>query len=83
MTHAGSLGEHLAGANPTEFQLAMAARSAALAPGGPLAQRFFARHPTVLQIGSTVFVHAGVLPCHAEYGLERINKCGRLSMPGH
>ena len=26
-----------------------------------------------LQIGSTLFVHGGVLPKHAQYGLERIN----------
>jgi hypothetical protein len=33
-------------------------------------------HPVpqvVLQVGSTVFVHAGVLPEHARYGLERMN----------
>jgi hypothetical protein len=29
----------------------------------------------VLQVGSTVFVHAGVLPEHARYGLERMNTC--------
>lgn len=33
-----------------------------------------ARHPVVLQIGSNVFVHAGLLPSHVEYGLERINR---------
>lgn len=35
-------------------------------------------HPglqVVLQVGSTVFVHAGVLPEHARYGLERMNTC--------
>ncbi|KIZ05887.1 Uncharacterized protein MNEG_2066 [Monoraphidium neglectum] len=48
-------------------------RRAALRPGGPLARRFFARHPTVLQVGSTLFVHGGVLPPHVEYGLGRIN----------
>jgi hypothetical protein len=48
-------------------------RRAALRPGGPIATRFFAPHPTVLQVGSTVFVHGGVLPAHVEYGLERIN----------
>jgi hypothetical protein len=25
------------------------------------------------QVGSTLFVHGGVLPSHVEYGLERIN----------
>ena len=41
---------------------------------GSVAQRFLARHHTVLQIGSTVFVHGGILPSHADYGLERINR---------
>ena len=41
---------------------------------GHIAQRFLARHHTVLQIGSTVFVHGGILPSHADYGLERINR---------
>jgi hypothetical protein len=42
--------------------------------GGPITRRFFAPHPTVLQVGSTLFVHGGVLPEHVEYGLERINR---------
>lgn len=42
--------------------------------GGPVSRRFMARNPAVLQIGSTVFVHGGLLPSHVEYGLERINK---------
>jgi hypothetical protein len=42
--------------------------------GGPITRRFFAPHPTVLQVGSTLFVHGGVLPSHVEYGLERINR---------
>lgn len=50
------------------------ARKRALAPGGILTSRFMARHPVVLQIGSNVFVHAGLLPCHVDYGLERINR---------
>ncbi|KAF6258233.1 Metallo-dependent phosphatase-like protein [Scenedesmus sp. NREL 46B-D3] len=49
-------------------------REAALRPGGPITRRFFAPHPTVLQVGSTLFVHGGVLPAHVEYGLERINR---------
>ena len=27
-----------------------------------------------VQVGSSLFVHGGVLPAHVEYGLERINK---------
>ncbi|KAL6751357.1 Metallo-dependent phosphatase-like protein [Haematococcus lacustris] len=49
-------------------------RSQALQPGSAITRRFFANHPTVLQVGSTVFVHGGVLPEHVEYGLERINR---------
>ena len=35
-----------------------------------------------LQIGSTLFVHGGVLPNHAQYGLERINAESRAWMNG-
>lgn len=52
-------------------------RSRALMPGSELARRFFAARPTVLQLGGNVFVHGGVLPAHVEYGLEKINRCGR------
>ena len=52
----------------------LAARSAALEPGGPVATRFIAPHPVVLQIGSTLFVHGGLLPKHVEYGLDRMNR---------
>eukprot|EP00878_Enallax_costatus_P033380 GHUV01036806.1.p1 GENE.GHUV01036806.1~~GHUV01036806.1.p1 ORF type:complete len:197 (+),score=61.27 GHUV01036806.1:608-1198(+) len=48
-------------------------REAALRPGGPITRRFFAPHPVVLQVGSTLFVHGGVLPSHVEYGLDNIN----------
>lgn len=41
---------------------------------GSIARRFFAPHPIILQVGSTVFVHGGILPQHTEYGLERINE---------
>ena len=37
-------------------------------------RRFFARHPVVLQIGSNLFVHGGLLPDHAALGLEHINR---------
>lgn len=47
-------------------------RGAALMSGGPYAKRF-AELPTVLQLGGTVFVHGGVVPRWAEYGIERIN----------
>jgi hypothetical protein len=47
-------------------------RGAALMSGGPYAKRF-AELPTVLQLGATVFVHGGVVPRWAEYGLDRVN----------
>jgi Calcineurin-like phosphoesterase len=47
-------------------------RGAALMSGGPYAKRF-SELPTVLQLGETVYVHGGVVPRWAEYGLDRIN----------
>ncbi len=47
-------------------------RGAALMAGGPYAKRF-AQLPTVLQVGRTVYVHGGVVPRWAQYGLHRIN----------
>ena len=55
----------------------LAARSAALQPGGAIATRFIAPHPTILQVGSTVFVHGGLLPKHVAYGIENINREAR------
>ena len=48
------------------------ARGAALMPGGPYARKI-AQFPVVLKIGSTVFVHGGVVPRWARYGVDRIN----------
>lgn len=47
-------------------------RGAALMPGGPYAVRI-AEFPTVLKLGETIFVHGGVVPRWAEYGIENIN----------
>jgi hypothetical protein len=47
-------------------------RGAALMPGGPYAVRI-AEFPTVLRLGETIFVHGGVVPRWAEYGIENIN----------
>ena len=58
------------------------ARHAALHPGGPLCRRFFAQHPTVLQVGSTLFVHGGLLPSHVDYGVARINEETQAWMMG-
>jgi len=48
-------------------------RGAALMPGGPYARRI-AEFPVILKLGSTVFVHGGVVPRWARYGIERINR---------
>lgn len=49
------------------------ARFEALRPGGEFSRRFLAPNPVILAIGSTVFVHGGLLPHHVEYGIEKIN----------
>lgn len=49
------------------------ARGAALMAGGPYAKRL-AEFPTVLQIDGTVFVHGGVVPRWATYGIDAINR---------
>ena len=49
---------------------------------GPIATRFLAPHPCALQIGSTVFVHGGILPSHARYGVDRINSETQAWMAG-
>ena len=49
------------------------ARGAALMPGGPYARRL-AEFPVVLKLGQTVFVHGGVVPRWARYGIDRINR---------
>ena len=49
---------------------------------GVVTRRFLAEHPMAVQIGSTLFVHGGVLPMHAQYGLERINDESRAWMNG-
>jgi hypothetical protein len=81
----GRCGCHHGHANFSDLRKAMglrsgdglAARSAALQPGGPITSRFIAPHPVVLQVGTTVFVHGGLLPQHVEYGIERMNKEAR------
>lgn len=50
------------------------ARFEGLKPGGDFSRQFLADKPVILVLGSTVFVHGGLLPHHAQYGIERINK---------
>ncbi|MCB9744740.1 MAG: metallophosphoesterase [Alphaproteobacteria bacterium] len=47
-------------------------RVAAFRPGGPYAL-VLAGHNLAMQVGDSVFVHGGLLPAHARYGLEGIN----------
>lgn len=54
----------------------LAERILAMRPGGPLALRFAERN-VVSIVGDTVFVHGGVLPHIAEYGIERLNQEAR------
>jgi hypothetical protein len=49
------------------------ARGAALMPGGPYARRL-AELPVILKLGQTVFVHGGIVPRWAQYGVDRINR---------
>jgi hypothetical protein len=55
-----------------EFPPEQRARVAAFRPGGPYA-RLLARRNTIVMVGDNVFVHGGVLPEHAAYGIELIN----------
>jgi hypothetical protein len=57
-------------------------RIAAFAPGGPYARRL-AQSNAVIMIGDTVFVHGGVLPEWAAYGIERFNHELRCWLEGH
>mmetsp|Transcript_29619 Transcript_29619/g.70595 ORF Transcript_29619/g.70595 Transcript_29619/m.70595 type:complete len:168 (-) Transcript_29619:883-1386(-) len=49
------------------------ARVRLYSPGGPMAMEL-SKNPTVLVVNDTVFAHGGLLPEHANYGLERINR---------
>jgi hypothetical protein len=48
------------------------ARSATLMPGGYFARQL-ADFPVVLRLGKTIYVHGGVTPHWANYGIDRIN----------
>jgi hypothetical protein len=51
-------------------------------PGGPYARRI-AEFPVVLTLRQTVFVHGGVVPRWARYGVDRINREVRDWLLGH
>ncbi len=48
----------------------------------PLARRFLESAPHVLQIGSTVFAHGGLLEEHASLGLDAVNEAAAAWMRG-
>ena len=56
-----------------EFPAGERGRRAAFRPGGPYA-RILAERDVVAVVGDTVFVHGGVLPHVAEYGVARLNR---------
>ena len=56
-------------------------RIAAFRPGGPVAA-ILARRNVIAIVGDTLFVHAGVLPAHVAYGLDRINREARAYLRG-
>jgi hypothetical protein len=57
----------LVGAPPEEW-----GRIIAFRPGGPYA-RLLAGHNVAMVVGTTLFVHGGILPRHVSYDLERLN----------
>jgi len=67
---------------PPGTPAAAAARAAALCPGCPLARRFLEDRPHVVQIGSTVFAHGGLLAEHAAQGLEGVNETAAAWLRG-
>jgi uncharacterized protein YheU (UPF0270 family) len=63
------------------IQQGIRARRELFQPGGVFAMKL-SKHPTVLQVGETIFAHAGVNPNHVNYGFDRINKEVSLWMQG-
>lgn len=56
-------------------------RAAAFLPGGPMARRL-ARRNTAVVVGSTLFVHGGLLPALADLGLDSLNARVRAWLVG-
>lgn len=61
-----------AAATPQQVVDGVTARIKAMRPGGPVALRL-AKRNVITIVGDTVFVHGGVLPHVADYGIERLN----------
>ncbi|WP_411994569.1 fibronectin type III domain-containing protein [Agarivorans sp. DSG3-1] len=47
-------------------------RAVAFKPGGPYAN-ILSTHNATVMVGQTVFIHGGITPAYARYGLERVN----------
>ncbi len=60
------------GSDPARLPKHMRGRMKAFSPGGKEAQRLATR-PIVIVVGETVFVHGGVTPQWARYGIEQTN----------
>jgi len=56
-----------------QWENQLRARVRLYSPGGPMAMEL-SKNPTVLVVNDTVFAHGGLLPEHASYGLERVNR---------
>ena len=56
-------------------------RASAMLPGGWVARAFEKRNVVQL-VGKNVFVHAGLLPWHADYGVDNINTEARAWVSG-
>lgn len=63
------------------YEPAERGRVAAFRPGGPYAS-LLASHFVTVMVGGTVFVHGGLVPSHAAYGLDAINQETRSWMLG-
>lgn len=56
-------------------------RAAAFKPGGPYA-KILAKRNIITVIGDVLFVHGGVIPKYAEYGIEKMNSEAQSWMRG-
>lgn len=59
------------GVSPNSYY-GLKARRDLFLPGGEMAVKM-ATNPTVLQVGDTVFAHAGITENHVDYGFQRLN----------
>lgn len=57
---------------PSSVKKNQRARALAFLPGGPMALEL-ATQPTILSLGGSVFVHGGLLPWQARWGVDSIN----------